>query len=131
MYSNAQSRVHIKCSGITKRMVADSIYVCCRCKARLARPIDDWTVTEVDVDGTMLDVETPFCYLGEMLCSKGDCDSAIAARCCVALLKFQETLACPNHQTPLTYDTRTGIQKGVRGLYSIGYAPWLQNVGTK
>ena len=41
--------VHTRCSGITKRLVADPSYVCrcCNCEARLI----------VDVDGTMLDVE--------------------------------------------------------------------------
>ena len=32
----------------------------------------------------MLDVEATFCYLGDMLCSGGGCDNAIAARYCVA-----------------------------------------------
>ena len=58
-------------------------YVCCRCYGE-ARPIDGRIVNEVDVDGTMLDVEVTFCYLGDMLCSDGGCDSAIAVRCCVA-----------------------------------------------
>ena len=38
------------------------------------------TVTEVDASGTMLDVKATLCYLGDMLCSGGGCDSAIAAR---------------------------------------------------
>ena len=38
----------------------------------------------LDINGTMLDVKATFCYLGDMLCSGGDCDSAVAARCCVA-----------------------------------------------
>ena len=33
----------------------------CRCKGE-SRPIDGWTVTEVDVNGTMLDVEATCCY---------------------------------------------------------------------
>ena len=40
----------------------------------------------------MLDVEATFCYLGDMLCSGGACDSAIAARCCVARGKFRKLL---------------------------------------
>ena len=39
-------------------------------------------MTEVDFDSTMLDVEATFCYLGDLLCSGGGCDSAIAVRCC-------------------------------------------------
>ena len=74
--------VHMGCSGITKRLLADPNNVCDRCDGE-ARPIYGSTVTEVDVDSTMLDVEATFCYLGDMLCSGGDCDSAIAARYCV------------------------------------------------
>ena len=52
------------------------------------------TVTEVDVNGTMLDVEATSCSLGDMLCSAGGCGSATAnaARCCVAWGKFRELL---------------------------------------
>ena len=46
----------------------------------------------VDVDGTILDVEATFCYLGDMLCSSGGCDSAIVARCSVAWGKFRKLL---------------------------------------
>ena len=51
------------------------------------------------------------------------CDSAIVSKCCQMLCglgKVQETLACPILQTPLTQDT----WQGVRGLHSLGYAPW-------
>ena len=41
---------------------------------------------------TILDVEAIFCYLGDMLCSSGGCDRAIAARCCVAWEKFRKPL---------------------------------------
>ena len=37
---------------------------------------DEWL--KVNVDGTILDVEDTFCYLNDMLCSSGGCDSAIA-----------------------------------------------------
>ena len=40
----------------------------------------------------MLDVEATLCYLGDMLCSGGGCDIAIAARCCVAWGKFRKLL---------------------------------------
>ena len=62
--------VHKTCSGITKQLVRDPNYICPRCKGE-SWPIDGRTVTEVDVDGTMLDVEATFCYLGDMLCSGG------------------------------------------------------------
>ena len=49
-------------------------------------------MTQVDVVGTKLDMEASFCYLGDMLCSSGGCDSAIVARCCVAWVKFRKLL---------------------------------------
>ena len=55
-------------------------------------PIDGHTVTEVDVNGITRDVETIFCNLGDILCSSGACDSAIAARCYVAWGKFCKLL---------------------------------------
>ena len=79
------------CSGIIKQLVKDPNYKCPRCKGE-SWPIDVQTVTEVDVDGTILAVEATFCYLGDMLCSGGGCDSAIAARCCVAWGKFTKLL---------------------------------------
>ena len=60
--------VHKTYSGITKLLVEDWNYICPRCKGE-SRPIDGRIVTEVDVNGTMLDVEATFCYLGDMLCS--------------------------------------------------------------
>ena len=83
--------VHKKCSSITGPLPADPAYVCPRCRG-VARPIDGRPVTKVDVDGTMLDVGASFCYLGDMLCAGGGCDSAIAARCCVAWGKFRKLL---------------------------------------
>ena len=82
---------HKTCSGITKWLFEDPNYICPRSKGEFW-PIDGRTVTEVDVDGTMLDVEATFYYLGDMLCSGGDCDSATAARCCVAWGKFRKLL---------------------------------------
>ena len=77
--------------GITRWLVEDPNFNCLRCKGE-SRPIDGGTVTEVDVDGTMLDVEATFCYLGDILCSSGSCDSAVAARCFVAWGKFRPIL---------------------------------------
>ena len=51
-------------------------------------PISGRTKIEVDVDSTMLDMEVTFCCQGDMLCCGGDCDSAMAARCCVAWGKY-------------------------------------------
>ena len=58
--------VHKRFIGIT--LVAKPNYVCRRCNGK-ARPIDNRTVTWVDVNGTKFDVEATFCYLGDMLWS--------------------------------------------------------------
>ena len=44
------------------------------------------------VDGVNLNVESSFCYLGDMLSSGGGCDQAIKARYCVAWGKFRKLL---------------------------------------
>ena len=94
-------------------------YICPRCKGG-SRPFDGRTVTEMDVDGTMIDAEATCCYLGDILCSGGGCYSANASRYCVAWEKCKDIIACPNFQTPLTQNT----WQGVCGLRSLGYAPW-------
>ena len=84
--------VHRPCSGITKWLVEDPNYICPRFKGE-SRPIDGWTVAEVDVDGTMLDAEATSCYLSDMLWP---------CHCCLVLCglrKVRETLACSYHQT--------------------------------
>ena len=52
--------VHMRCSGITGRLVANPNYVCPRCHSK-AQPIDHRPVTKVEVSGTMIDVEAIFC----------------------------------------------------------------------
>ena len=44
--------------------LADVGYVCPRCRG-VARPIDGRPVTQVDVDGAMLEVEADLIYLGD------------------------------------------------------------------
>ena len=51
-----------------------------------------WPMTQVDVEGTKLDVEDTFCYQGDMLCSGSGCDSVIADRWCMAWEKFSKLL---------------------------------------
>ena len=65
-YSQCMMWVHKKCIGITKPLVDITYYICCRCEGEAT---NGWTVTHVDVDGTMIDVEATFCYLSDMLCS--------------------------------------------------------------
>ena len=70
-----------RCSGITKRLVANPNYIFRRCNSE-TQSIDGRTVTEVDVDGIVLDVGAIFCYLYNMLCSGGWCDSVMTVRYC-------------------------------------------------
>ena len=60
--------VHKRCSGIAKRLLADWNYAWRRCNGN-ARHINGRTVTEVDVNRTMLDAEAPFCYLFVICCA--------------------------------------------------------------
>ena len=79
------------CSGITGWLVADPNYICPRCSI-MSQPIDSMPIMQVNAEGTKLDVEATFCYLGDMLCSSGGCDSAIATRSYVAWGKFRKLL---------------------------------------
>ena len=78
-------------SAIMKRLMADTNYICLVRDGKV-RPVDGRTVTEVDIDSTMLDVEATFCYLGDMLCCRGDSDSIVAACCCVTCGKCRKFL---------------------------------------
>ena len=89
--SQCKMWVHKKCSRISGPLKDDPDYVCPRC-CGVARPIDGRPACQVDVNGTMLNVEPTFCYLGDMLSAGGGCDSAIAARCCAAWGRFRELL---------------------------------------
>ena len=62
--------IHKKYSRITKRLTPDENYVFPRCKGE-SRFIYGRTVTDVDVDGTILDVVITFCYLRDKVCSVG------------------------------------------------------------
>ena len=83
--------VHKKCSSIKGRLNVTPDYVCSRCLDK-ARPIDGRPITPVEVDGTLLDVEACFCYLGDMLSAGGGCALAIATRCSTAWGKFRKLL---------------------------------------
>ena len=110
--------VHRGCGGLAGGLVAGPVFVCQGCRG-VACPIDGRPVAHVDVDGTRLDVEAAFCYLGDMFSAGGGCDHAIAARCCAAWGKFRKLL--PIHfKAHLFQDTR----QGVHSLCSVNYAPW-------
>ena len=92
-YSHCMLWVHNRCSGITKRLVADPNYVCCRCNGEV-RPIDGRTVTNLKWMSTApcLLWSLPRWCIGDMMCSGECCDSAIVARCCMAWGKFRKLL---------------------------------------
>ena len=81
--------VHKKCSGIKGRLSEDPGYVCPRCQGT-ARPIDGRTASAIPVNDCMLDVESEFCYLGDVLNAGGGCTQAITARSRVAWGKFRK-----------------------------------------
>ena len=62
--------VHKRFSVITGRLVADPNYVCPRCCSK-AWPSTAHQWLEVDIGGTMYNVEVTFCYQGGILCSSG------------------------------------------------------------
>ena len=76
--------------------------MCPRCLDQ-ARPIDGRPVTQVEVDGTLLDVEASFCYLGYMLSAGGGYALAITTRCSTAWGKFKKLLPIltSKHVSPL------------------------------
>ena len=77
--------VHKRCSSLKGRLVQNTQYACPRCLGN-ARPIDGCPTTQVDIDGSPLEVIPTFPYLG------GGCDSAIAGRCCAVWGKFRKLL---------------------------------------
>ena len=83
--------VHKKCSGVRGKLAEDPDYICPRCCGQ-ARQIGNIPIMQVDVDGTLLDVESYFCYLGDMLCAGGGCKLAIVTRCSTAWGKFKKLL---------------------------------------
>ena len=54
--------------------------------------LDQLAIIQVDVDGTLLNVEPNFCYLDDMLCAGGGCKLSIITRCGTALGKFKRFL---------------------------------------
>ena len=88
-YSQCKLWFHKKCSGIKGRLNVTPDYVCPRCLDQ-ARPIDGRPIAQVELDGTLLDVEASFCYLGDMLSSGGGCALAISTRCSTAWRKFRK-----------------------------------------
>ena len=89
--SNARNKScgSMKCSGIIGRPGTNPNYVCGRRNDKEGsahwRQNSDWSRWHYDVEAT-------FCYLDYILWSDGDCETAIAAKCCVAWGKFRNLL---------------------------------------
>ena len=100
---NSGERFRATCSDIKGRLNVTPDYVCPRCLDQ-ARPIDGRPITQVEVDGTLLDLEASFCYLGDMLSAVGGCAIAIAIRCSTTWGKFRKLLPIltSRHVSPLT-----------------------------
>jgi hypothetical protein len=84
--------VHKKCSDVRGRLVVNPHNISPRCSGK-ASSIDGKPVTEVDVDGTLIDVEAHFSYLGDMLCVGERFTLANATKCCTACTKFKKNPA--------------------------------------
>ena len=102
-----------KCSVVRGRLAEDPGYVCPRCCDQ-ARPIDNRPVTQVDVDGTLLDVESNFCYLGDMLCAGRGCKLTIVTRCSTAWRKFKRLL-------PILTSKHVSLRKSSMPVYVLPY----------
>ena len=87
--SSCKHWVHKRCSGIRGKLSEDPEYVCPRCLG-MARPIDGRTATGVSVNDCLLDVESEFCYIGDVLSAGGGCTQAIIARSRTAWGKFSK-----------------------------------------
>ena len=83
--------VHKWCSSLKGRLVQNTQYTCPRCLGN-AHHIDGRPTTQVDINGSLLEVIPTFPYLGDTLNAGGGCDSAIAGRCCAAWGKFRKLL---------------------------------------
>ena len=83
--------MHKKCNSVRGRLVEDPEYVCPRCCDQ-ARPINNRPLTQVDVDGMLLDVEPNFFYLEDMQCVGGGCKFDIITICGIAWGKFKRLL---------------------------------------
>ena len=71
--------------------------------------VDGRTVTQVDVDGTLLGVEASFCYLGDMLSAGGGCSLAIITRCCTARGKFKKLLPILTSKAHIPHSSWEGV----------------------
>ena len=83
--------VHKACSGIKGRLKPDPEFTCSRCLG-LARPINVQLIKNISIGEDTLDVESSFCYLGDMVSQGGGCLDGITTRIRCAWGKFRELL---------------------------------------
>ena len=80
IYCNTCSHwVHKACSGIKGRLKPDPEFTCSRCLG-LARPINVQLIKNISIGEDTLDVESSFCYLGDMVSQGGGCLDGITTR---------------------------------------------------
>jgi len=91
---------------------------CPRCCSN-AHPIDGRPVTQVDIDGTLLDVNSNFCYLGDMLSIGGGC---------VAWVKFRKLLPVLTTRHRLPKVCSKVYSTCVRSAMLHGSETWEPNV---
>jgi len=108
--SQCKLLVHKSCSSIQGRIVANPNYVCPRCRGQ-SRPNDGRPVTQVDVDGTLLDVEASFCYLGDILSAGGCCSLAIIVQVLYCLGKVQEAPGNLDIQAHIPHSSWEGVRR--------------------
>ena len=99
-----------QCSGVRGRLAKDPDYVCPR-SCDQARPIDNRPVTQVDVDGMLLDVKSNFCYLEDMLCAGQGCKLAIVTRCSTAWGKLKKASSYSDIQACVPKDPQESLQR--------------------
>ncbi|XP_063727213.1 uncharacterized protein LOC134854785 [Symsagittifera roscoffensis] len=86
-----KTKILVSGLGLDQLQDSDSKLVSPRCRGE-ARPIDGRPETQLEVDGTLLDVEASLCYLGDIMCAGGGCERAITVRCCAAWGKFRRLI---------------------------------------
>ena len=105
MSSRNQASTTVLSAVVVSATTSRAHSACCRSTRSAVASLSNWLLTQpMSAPGvnrsisplmwmsTILDLEATFCYLGDMLCSGGGCDSAIAARCCAAWGKFRTYL---------------------------------------
>ena len=83
--------IHKKCSGITGKLAPNINFKYKRCIGE-ARTIDARPFKKLQMDGEMLEVVDPFCYLGDTLSAGGGCELSSITRIRSVWGKFRQLL---------------------------------------